>query len=832
MELGPTTRARPRRDHLVRFSLGVAALAAAVLLAASPASASGYGGLGQIGESLIKSGSAGGHGEVNKEGGHAFAVDAANGDMFVADLYTEPGTKNNFARIQELGPPPASEFLAENRIQLHNINGFSYETVGGLAVDQQEEKVYLLLDEERESELVFEEEKLEPKKETLERKEEAEQKKPSQQLEEEIETLKNEIKAIEEQLPLFDPEIEAAARLFSFDVAANANKELKKHEVVGKAALEPTSTTGKPPLLDPTGIALDPTTHDILIAGQQDEAPNTEAGRGEGATAWRAVVQRVHANGMLGPRYVDTTNCLDGGEATAGESTEEKEACESESEALPNSPIVTSGGKVFVDRGGSQVWEMPASTDASEEFTTVEAVKRVTTMPQHLLTLSEGIFGGLTHEESGALTYSPVVSSTPGVRQGHIFMDAKPVPDGGNNGVVELAYSEPEVEAGANVRKLRELGWTGGEGTGGKNPKCVLSGNATLNGGVLLAAGKGGEEVFALTSLVPAVWEYGPGGEACGDEPKVSPPKIEVGSSPVGVSKIGAGEPAELSSQVEGAQATEVDWTFKHVNQETGQPETETVESGYEATTAPDLAHTFAEPGSYEVIEKVQTDDLGFPTVTAQTVKLEVTGVKAVLAQVEGKAQEELTFEAELEDQAESPAHFKVVWNFGDGTPPVSQTYEGASVARVGHAFASPGDYQVTLEVTDGSGKRKTTVVQSASIAESLAEEQARVAHELEVHQQQVHAREVQEQEVHAREASEAKARAEAEAKARAEAEAKKHQEELEKDKTKPLTRVQLLNKALKLCQKQHNAHKRAKCEAAAHKKYGPKHTAKKKHKK
>ena len=45
--------------------------------------------------------------------------------------------------------------------------------------------------------------------------------------------------------------------------------------------------------------------------------------------------------------------------------------------------------------------------------------------------------------------------------------------------------------------------------------------------------------------------------------------------------------------------------------------------------------------------------------------------------------------------------------------------------------------------------------------------------------------------------------------------------------KPKPLTRAQLLAKALKLCKKEHKS-KRAKCEAAARKKYGPK----KKHKK
>jgi succinate dehydrogenase/fumarate reductase flavoprotein subunit len=56
---------------------------------------------------------------------------------------------------------------------------------------------------------------------------------------------------------------------------------------------------------------------------------------------------------------------------------------------------------------------------------------------------------------------------------------------------------------------------------------------------------------------------------------------------------------------------------------------------------------------------------------------------------------------------------------------------------------------------------------------------------------------------------------------------AKKHQEEISTTKAKPLTRAQLLAKALKQCKKLKPKSKRVKCEKQAHKKYGPKLTKK-----
>ncbi len=84
----------------------------------------------------------------------------------------------------------------------------------------------------------------------------------------------------------------------------------------------------------------------------------------------------------------------------------------------------------------------------------------------------------------------------------------------------------------------------------------------------------------------------------------------------------------------------------------------------------------------------------------------------------------------------------------------------------------------------------------------------------------------------HQEEEAAAKAKAEAEAKARAEAETavkkKAGEEQAKKSSTKPLTRAQLLGKALKQCKKEKPKSKRAQCEATARKKYASKAKGKK----
>jgi hypothetical protein len=140
------------------------------------------------------------------------------------------------------------------------------------------------------------------------------------------------------------------------------------------------------------------------------------------------------------------------------------------------------------------------------------------------------------------------------------------------------------------------------------------------------------------------------------------------------------------------------------------------------------------------------------------------------------------------------------------GAHTITAVYQGDSNFLRSEAAA------LTVTVTAGSGEE----------AKRKAEEEATTAA----------AKKHQEEEAAAKAKSEGEAKAAAEAKAKAEAEAaakkKAEEEQAKKSSTKPLTRAQLLGKALKQCKKEKPKSKRSKCEAAAKKKYASKAKGKK----
>ena len=112
------------------------------------------------------------------------------------------------------------------------------------------------------------------------------------------------------------------------------------------AELEAESNAAGEALLQPSGIAVDQATHEIVIAGEVDEGANS-GGR-------HMALQRVSDEGALGSRYVDP--------AQAGELEE------------TNSPVVAPSGAVYMLRrsagaAGAQMIEIPASFASSAEPT-------------------------------------------------------------------------------------------------------------------------------------------------------------------------------------------------------------------------------------------------------------------------------------------------------------------------------------------------------------------------------------------------------------------------------------------------------------------------------
>jgi PKD repeat protein len=745
----PTHRCLP-------LALAGALLLLIALVAASPAEAV-YGGLGVVG-TKITSGTEGHHGQVNPEGrphGHALAVNPETGQFYIADeLQPEAGKPTVAARVQEFSPK--GEFLAENQVKYPLREGSPVERVGGLAVDPTLKRVYLLLDEERIEDKPKIEKELEKLEEKSTRTEAAITKKKEQiakakskgestaQLEQELKELEKQLKeeeAQEEKLKAEeeprDPGDFAASDLYSFSTEISGEKLKEQHLLTDAEVLNSASEEPKASLLYPAGIAVDPATHDVVILGQQDES--NAAAQEEP----RAAVQRLHESGTLGPRYVDKANCLDEAEPVSAEP-----ACAEDEAEFPTSPIVTTNGRVYAELG-EEIWEIPASTEAGAGF------KEIAVTPRHLYEL-EGenvvLKGTLPEEEGGALSFVP--GKAPG--EGTMYMRAQ-FPNAGQNGVVALSYNE-----GGGTPEAKEIGWTGGQEALSSQQKCVVPGGSTQQP---LVAGVGGEDVLMLSYASGRVMEFGPNGEGCGHRPTATPPSVEAGGKPH-ATEVAIGATTKLSSKVEGARVKSVKWKFKYKNPQTGETGEEEAQTGYQIETATSLSHAFKHEGVYEISETVETDSLAYPTITAETVKVDVWDITAALAPPAESiaAQAEATFEASVKDHVEeATAHLKVVWKFGDGTPAVEESKEGASPMHltVTHTFAKPGSYEVTLELKDDSGGH-AMVKMPVEVSEGQDEKEARKRAEQERAEKEAHER--SEREAHERSEREAHERSEREA--------------------------------------------------------------------
>ncbi len=144
-----------------------------------------------------------------------------------------------------------------------------------------------------------------------------------------------------------------------------------------------------------------------------------------------------------------------------------------------------------------------------------------------------------------------------------------------------------------------------------------------------------------------------------------------------------------------------------------------------------------------------------------------------------------------------------------------------SSLALGSHALSAT--YSGDASYAGSSGATNVSITRNAEEEAKIKTEEVAAAA----------AKKHQEEEAAAKAKAEGEAKAAAEARAKVEAEAaakkKSEEEQVKKSSTKPLTRAQLLAKALKTCKKE-SKKKRAECEAAAKKKYGPrKRTSKKK---
>ncbi len=347
----------------------------------------------------------------------------------------------------------------------------------------------------------------------------------------------------------------AASELYAFSTAEGkltpATGTTEEGVLAGTKVLKPTGKKAGESLLFPNGIAVDPTTHEVVILGY------TEPGHEELTT-----LQRVSDTGTIGQRWVDSAEDYLEGEAT--------------------SPVVTKTGKVLVSNFG-EIDQIPGSFKENKA-----PVPFIQTEP--LLNYLNEIPGGPLAESGGALSVD---------EEGRIYSRA---------GIVEqlegkkTGFRYPGVERFSATGAVE--GWTGGQSaaTVGENGPCKISFDTAPQ----VAAGKG-EDVFVYDSSPtnPRVIEFGPGGSGCAHG-SVTVPSASVNGVPLTSEseQVPISKHVTFSSTLTESNALSVEWEF-------GDGTTKTVSTNEYETT--EVEHQFVKAGELTVTEKIHTDDLAQP---------------------------------------------------------------------------------------------------------------------------------------------------------------------------------------------------------------------------
>jgi hypothetical protein len=502
----------------------LAALGLAVLAAAGTAGAAQADNYGEIAHFGAKGT---GSGEFDTSEGAGFGVDPTTNDVYVADLPDE----NDEFRIQRFdpsGPGGAYEPVAEVKFKPHDAEAKNEEPdeISNIAVDPEKHLIYVLASE------------LRPAKEG---------------------------KAI-------DPETYAATELFAYSTAGTSLVPVSPGEpgeepgvLASVKQLKPSSNKQGVSLLEPNGITVDPSNHEVILLGEEDKGSGSEP---------PTALERVSDAGVLGQRWVDTTDYL------------EEDA---------SSPIVTKAGKVLVDNF-NQIDEIPANFseatppkpvlpfDDEEQLEENEEHNRLTEFPGGLLVESGG---GLAIGEEGTIY----------TRAGITQEEEKRVLEGkltGSRYPGVLLFSSSGAEEG----------WTGGQSAASGGGKCTIGTNAPAQ----VAAGKEHHLfVFDTSFANPKVVEYGPGGEGCA-KGKVLKRALSVNGVTVDESQsIPIKDSVELATTLLESNALSVEWEFGD-----GTPKQTVTTNGYQL---PSVEHKFATPGTHTVTETIHTDDLAEPVL-------------------------------------------------------------------------------------------------------------------------------------------------------------------------------------------------------------------------
>ena len=556
-----------------------------------------------------------GHGEFRiKSGTHAFGVDTTDNSVYVGDEL-----KGGEYRIQKL--TAGGVYVAAAVFKAPNHDG-----IEGIAIDPGEKRVYVL---------------------ALERR---------------GETLK-----IAHGQP-------AAGTLYAFSTEPSGEALVPAPGVSegvligpgpGPGTFETQSDVPEDALLEPKGITVDPTTHDVIILGEvAEETPEEEEAHSHVA------LERVHSNGTLGERYVDSTGFF-GPTAT------------------PNSPVVSPTGAVYVNMQQAQL--DPITEASADELAQIPSNFALTTPPTP--------FAQLTLKGTNAFEEDPVVEfdSNEPPKDGDGLSFAPEGAGGGSEGTIyaRAHIFVPTPGPGAYYPGVlafdgadgSELGWTGGQTKQSGGDSCTIG----FAGETYPSVAAGDKHtVFMLDPKSAHVVELGPEGKGC-PAAEASEPIATVNGKPLSPSEtISTGTPVAFSSTMTQANALSVEWNF-------GDGQTQTESADEFQHTEVKLIHGFVQGGELTVTETIHTDDLATPTIVKKT-KISVSATAPPpTAVLEGPSEVTLGKEATFDGSASSgPNPIKTYhWVFGDG---ISETTETAAAK---HIYTKAGVYGVKLTVTD-----------------------------------------------------------------------------------------------------------------------------------
>ena len=531
-------------------ALGCAAMFGAL---SGSASAAGYGELERFGEQGTGKGAFTLSYETN-----AFGVDPTNDTVYVGDTPTKEGKY----RIQELQRSEGKwEAVASvSFVPKHHLG------IEGVAVDPAKKRIYVLAVYERTEETALDEG--EAAAGSIYAFSTAEAKK---------------------LVPILGPTVE--------------DKELGV--LAGPATLKAQGESFGEALLEPSGITVDPTTGDVIVLGQVEEAGEVR----------HTALQRIKATGEAGARYVDPT------------AEEEEEA------GGDNSPVVSQTGQVYYQQF-DQVVQAPKSFAAVDPTPIFKLVEPETSS---LLATDTGRAEALY---GGGLSLSP---------EGAIYAGAQIEEAEGSyyEGALALNYSESGEKGVAS-----ELGWTGGASIA-HGAECVVGFTGSTR--PQLAAGKE-HQVFVLDSSVDQVIEFGPEGKGCPTASASAPVATASGKT---VTEVSAGTTVKLSSTVTQANALSVEWDF-------GEGESPQIVATNEHRIT-EVTHKFAKTST--INETIHTDDLATPTIKVQTtIKVAPASPTASFsAPSNAFAGEAVEFNAKNSSDPNRSPIKEYSWNFGDG---------------------------------------------------------------------------------------------------------------------------------------------------------------------